>query len=70
MQRMIRCTLAVLVALGLCASATSCWAGFDEGLRAYERGDYTTALREWRLLAEQGDTKAQHNLGVMYAEGL
>ena len=38
--------------LGLTAPA---WAGFDEGLAAYQRGDYATALREWRPLAEQGD---------------
>src|SRR5712691_10828758 len=70
MQRRIRCTIAVLVAIGLRASATSCWAGFDEGLRSYERGDYALALREFRLLAEQGNADAQYNLGVMYAKGL
>src|SRR5712691_9169363 len=70
MERMIRSTIAVLVALGLCASATSCWAGFDEGLRAYKRGDYTTALREWRPLAQQGDAGGQNSLGYMYSQGL
>ncbi len=40
------------VTLGLTAPA---WAGFDEGWAAYNRGDYATALREWRPLAEQGD---------------
>ena len=29
-------------------------ASFDEGWAAYERGDYETALKEWRPLAEQG----------------
>ena len=62
-------TVAVLVAIGLCTSATFCWAGFDEGFWAYQRGDYATALREFRLLAEQGDADAQYNLGVMYANG-
>ena len=33
------------------------------------RGDYATALQEWRALAERGDAQAQHNLGVMYDEG-
>ncbi len=28
-------------------------AGLDEGVAAYERGDYETALREFRPLAEQ-----------------
>ncbi len=52
--------------LGLTAPA---WAGFDEGDAAYHRGDYATALREWRPLAEQGDASAQFNLGVMYENG-
>ncbi len=41
-------------------------AGFDEGVEAYDRGDYETALKELRPLAEQGDADAQYNLGVMY----
>lgn len=45
------------------------WAGFDEGVAAWERGDYAAALREIRPLAEQGNAKAQVFLGVMYAEG-
>ncbi len=52
--------------LGLTAPA---WAGLDEGAAAYKRGDYATALRELRPLAEQGDAKAQYRLGVMYHEG-
>ena len=30
----------------------------ENGVAAYERGDYAAALKEWRPLAEQGDTKA------------
>ncbi len=45
-------------------------AGYDEALAAYQRGDYATALREFRPLAEQGNLYAQNNLGVMYAQGL
>ncbi len=44
-------------------------AGFDEGVAAYKRGDYATALEELRPLAEQGDAKAQFYLGAMYAKG-
>ena len=53
-------------ALGLTAPA---WAGFDEGVAAYDRGDYATALREWRPLAKQGNANAQYNLGIMYNNG-
>ena len=42
---------------------------YQEGLDAYERGDYETALKEFRPLAEQGDPLAQSYLGGMYAEG-
>ena len=44
-------------------------AGFDEGVAAYNRGDYATALKEFRPLAEQGHAIAQFNLGYMYLKG-
>ena len=44
-------------------------ATFNAGAAAYKRGDYATALREWRPLAEQGHAKAQYNLGNMYSKG-
>jgi len=44
-------------------------ADFQAGLAAYNQGDYATALKEWRPLAEQGDATAQFNLGVMYNFG-
>ncbi len=53
------------VTLGLTAPA---WAGWNEGVAAYNRGDYATALREWRPLAEQGNADAQFFLGVMYGK--
>ena len=43
--------------------------GIDEGVAAYNRGDYGAALLEWRPLAEQGDASAQLNLGYMYDNG-
>ena len=52
--------------LGLTASA---WAGFDEGVEAFYRGDYETALRELRPLAEQDHAGAQSYLGFMYYKG-
>ena len=45
------------------------WAGLDEADAAYKAGDYATALREWRPLADRGDAQAQTSLGFMYAEG-
>jgi TPR repeat protein len=66
-MRRIAATLAVVVALLF--SAGSAWADFDDGFAAYNRGDYATALEEWRPLAEQGDAFAQYNLGLLYYEG-
>ncbi len=61
--------LSIVVGLALMLP-TPVLAGFQEGLDAYEREDYATALKEWRPLAEQGDAVAQCNLGVMYQLGL
>ena len=50
--------------------AAPAWAGMDEAKAAYHQGDYATALRELRPLAERGDATAQAVLGVMYDKGL
>ena len=60
---------AIAVIVALLFGAGSAWADFDDGVAAYERGDYATALKEFRPLAEQGHVVAQFNLGVMYEFG-
>ena len=42
---------------------------FRAGWAAFRSGDYATALRVWRPLAEHGHVKAQHNIGSMYLGG-
>jgi TPR repeat protein len=42
---------------------------FEDGVEAAERGDYTTALKYWRPLAELGHTGAQYILAVLYSTG-
>ena len=42
---------------------------WQKGLEAAKKGDFETTVREWKPIAEQGDAKAQFNLGVMYAKG-
>ncbi len=44
-------------------------ADFSAGADAFKRGDYTTALRVFRQLADQGDSAAQYILGLMYSKG-
>ena len=63
MKRIIS-AMVVLIAL-----AAPAWGGFDEGVAAYNRGDYATALREFQPLAELGDVYAQALLGIMYIKG-
>ena len=36
---------------------------------AYAAGDYATAYKEFKILAEQGDATAQFSLGTMYHNG-
>ena len=55
--------------LSIICLAVPAWADFQAGMDANNRGDYATALREWRPLAEQGDALAQYNLGVLYRKG-
>ena len=45
------------------------YADFKAGLVAAKKGDFATALREWKPLAEAGHADAQYNLGQMYREG-
>jgi TPR repeat protein len=47
----------------------SSWAGFSEGLAAYDKGDYKTAFNEFKPLAQLGHDISQNNLGVMYGNG-
>ena len=42
---------------------------FDKGLAAYNSKDYTTALQEFRPLAERGNVNAQAKVGVIYDYG-
>jgi cell division septation protein DedD len=59
-----------VVALALLTSlAAPAWADYETGAAAARRGNYATALREWRPLAEQGHPQALIELGFMYANG-
>ena len=59
----------IAAALLLLAATPAVAADFDAGVEAYNRGDYASALREFRPLALQGIADAQYNLGVMYGTG-
>ena len=44
-------------------------ADFQKGMDAAQKGDFATALKEWKPLAEEGNANAQYNLGLMYEDG-
>jgi len=52
--------------LGIAGAVAGPW---EDGMAAYNRGDYLPAIRLFRPLAEQGNAKAQNVLGVMYRRG-
>lgn len=57
------------VALLLVLALLPVRADFKTGLKAYEQGDFATALKEWLPLAEKGDAHAQYNVALIYARG-
>ncbi len=61
----------LIVALSVCCALLHipAFAGVAEGLDALDKGDNATALREFRVPAEQGHRAAQFALGVLYLGG-
>lgn len=58
---------AVAIVIG---SAAWAFAGpWEDGLIAYNRGDYVPAVKLFRPLAQAGNVKAQSVLGTMYSRG-
>ena len=62
-----RIVFGVLLALLVALPATA--QDYQKGLAAAQSGDYVTALKEWRPLAERGDAQAQYNLAHMFRRG-
>ena len=60
---------AVLAVLILASPHQTTKADYEAGLIAYGQGDYRTALKEWKFLAETGSDRAQFNLAFMYDNG-
>jgi uncharacterized protein len=56
-----------VLALALVGAAVA--GPLEDGVTAYQNGDYAEALRLWRPLANQGNATAQAHLGVMYTYG-
>ena len=65
----IATTLSLTFVLLLGSIGTSWGNDFLKGLNAYHSGDFVTATREWKPLAEQGHSPSQYNLGFMHYNG-
>ncbi|MEQ1548002.1 MAG: tetratricopeptide repeat protein, partial [Chakrabartia sp.] len=58
-----------LLASSILLAASPAFADVKEGVDAWERGDYPTAIKEWRPFAIKGDPDAQFNLAQAYRFG-
>jgi len=59
-----------LVAAAQVLGATGALAGpWEDGMAAYNRGDYAPAIQLCRPLARQGNARAQAAIGAMYRRG-
>jgi TPR repeat protein len=65
-QMLIGGLIAAAQIWGIAGALAGPW---EDGMAAYNRGDYVPAIRLFRPLAENGNAKAQNVLGVMYRRG-
>ena len=61
--------LKLLLIVFVCAAVPAVAGPYEDGVVAYAKGDYPTAFRLLRPIAEQGDARAQNDLGIMYETG-
>jgi TPR repeat protein len=59
----------LILAAQICGIPGASAGPWEDGMTSYNRGDYMPAIRLFRPLAEQGNAKAQHLIGVMYHRG-
>ena len=58
--------IAAVLVLGNCGAVAG---PMEDGVAAYNRGDYLPAIHLFRPLAQSGNARAQGLLGVMYRRG-
>ena len=59
----------LMLAAQILGSADALAGPWEDGMAAYNRGDYVPAIRVFPAMAEQGNAKAQSVLGAMYRRG-
>src|SRR5436305_1369139 len=60
---------AMIAAAALIVGPAAVAGPWEDGMAAYNRGDYLPAMRLFRPLAQQGNAKAHKVLGVMFRNG-
>ena len=63
-MRNLTATICLAVALLLGSAGVSWSQDWQKGVTAHESGDYATALREWKPLAQQGNAAAQYKFNL------
>lgn len=66
--RYIRGMMAAVILSAACGAQAG--GSYGDGADSAVRGDYQAAFDAWESLAENGDARAQFNLGLMYHGGL
>ena len=59
----------LILAAQILGSAAAIAGPWEDGMAAYNRGDYVPAIQVFRAMAAQGNAKAQSVLGAMYRRG-
>ena len=68
LSQMVRLVLVAWL-MGAALAGTAVAGPFEDGVSAYERGDYAEAVKWYRKAAEQGNAGAQFSLGFSYIKG-
>jgi len=66
---MMRTPFKLVLTMIFIAGSAGAQAGLQDGITAYQKGNYPAALKELRPLADNGDAKAQAILGEIYDSG-
>ena len=68
-MRIARAAAVALIAAAVAVPAQAQQLSVKAGIEAWQKGDYATAVNNWRPLAEKGDADAAFNLGQAYRLG-
>ena len=68
-MHMRRSASALILIIALIMAVPAIAEPLKDAKKAYDRGDYQTAVRLYKPLANEGDPEAQYALGYMYRTG-